>query len=421
MKIRPTQEQDPRASIASRESGSRSLIGRSLGRRGGAPRVGAILALGLLAACCVSACGSSGGGSGNAPTVNAAAAASGKCTAPSKVTIGGLGYGIVLPGDVARLMGGFKKVEQECHTTIQYASLTSPQPLFANLLRGGYQFIELTVANEIQAATEGQNFQTVATLSQGGSGIFASHKQIGTGLSALKSLGSSASVGMISVGGISSVFLKAMWKAAGLNPDTVKQVPLGVSGIAPSVVSGKLAMGYDQPTPLAPDVSSHQLYPILNTSGPTAYKVTGFLPAVGLISVPSFTSKYPVLTAKITAAEIQGIYWLRKHRKSPDTLYNAMPASVKATTPQASWDTAWNWNLSVGMAETGQITAASLVQEAKAMQEYGVIPKSFNVNQLASTKYVDSANVTAAYKVLGMKPPGPTDFIDTKILESMPK
>lgn len=374
----------------------------------------------LVVSCLAAACGSSGGSAQNATSPKAAE--TGACKAPSQVTIGGLGYGITLPGDVARLMGGFAKVEKECHTKIKFATVTSPQPLFANLLRGGYQFVELTVANEIQAATEGQNFQTVLTLSQGGSGLFATkNPNLGTGLSALKALGSNASVGMISVGGISSTFLKALWDAAGMDPNKVHQVPLGVAGIGPAVINGKLNMGYDQPTPLAAAIQSHQLTPILNTSGETAYKVTGFRPAVGLISVPSFTAKYPVLTAKISAAELQGIYWLRAHRNDPNTLYAAMPASFKASTSQASWDTAWKWNLSVSMPLTGQITQASVVDEAKMMQKYGIISSSFDVKKLASPSYVDSANVTAAYKYLGRKAPGPTDFMDVGLLKSLPK
>lgn len=370
-----------------------------------------------------------GGVAANASAATAAKAAKAhkapaakKCVAPRSVTVAGIGWTVGLPGDVARLKGFFNKVDKECHTKVGFVTTNSPQPLVAGLLNGTYQFIELSVANTVQAALQGEDIQTVLSTSQGGSGMLDSKNRVGLGEAALKKLGASATIGMISVGGIETLYIDALYSGLHLGYKSLQQIPLGLAGIGPSLTSGKLDIGYGQEEQMQALVVANQAAPILNASGPESEKLTGFLPAAGLMSVPSFTSKYPVLTQDVVTAELKGILWLRANASNAgaNSLFKAYPASYRATNTEAGWDSAWQLNRSGFATVTGMINGPALVREARQMQSFGMLKGAFNPSSMGATKYVTSKFVVGAYKALGLKPPSAKDYLDMALLKKMP-
>jgi ABC-type nitrate/sulfonate/bicarbonate transport system substrate-binding protein len=383
-------------------------------RRSGLGYKGCLAAALTLAA--VTACSSGASSSSSATAADGAAA--GGCTAPSVVNIGAFaGAGVVLSQDVAVAKDYFSAVEQACHTSIKFPTFSTPTAMLSGLASGDLQFAIFTASNDILSALRGEHLEDVVNLGQGGGGVLVSapsNKSKGTGITALKNYGAGSTWAITSLNSTANAYCDAMLAAAGVDYTKINYQAVGIAGAGSAVTSGKAAVGFANAVQAGQLVHSGQAYVIANTGGSEAYAVTGLQPALGLQSLPSFVSKYPVLTQKIVEAELQGLFFIQDNYKNPAAVYNLEPSSYRATTPEATFDAGWAWNAGFFAPVTGLLTEADIHNAGQLMQKYGLIPSGTAI----PTVQVDPSIVQAAYKALGK--PAPTATTIKEFLDAVP-
>jgi len=380
-------------------------------------RLAATACLGTaLALTAVTACSS--GSSSSSSSAAGGTAASGGCSAPSVINIGAFaGGGVVLNQDVAIAKGYFTPVEQACHTSIKFTGYSTPTAMLSGLASGDLQFAIFTASNDILSALRGEHLEDVLNLGQGGGGVLVSapsNKSKGTGITALKNYGAGTTWAITSLNSTANAYCDAMLAAAGIDYTKVNYQAVGIAGAGSAVSSGKAQVGFANAVQAGQLVHSGQAYVIVNTGGSEAYAVTGLQPALGLQALPSFVSKYPVLTEKIVEAELQGLFYIQDNYTNPDAVYNLEPSSYKATTPESAYAAGWAWNAGFFAPVTGLLTESDIHNAGALMQKYGLIPSGTAI----PTVQVDPSIVQAAYKALGKAAPTTTTI--QKFLDAVP-
>lgn len=394
------------------EGAERTARGHRGGRRRGFALTSCLAAaLTLAVAACSSSTSSSAAGGGGT-------AASSGCTAPSVVNIGAFaGGGVVLNQDVAQAKGYFNPVEQACHTSVKFTGYSTPTAMLSGLASGDLQFAIFTASNDILSALRGEHLEDVLNLGQGGGGVLVSapsNKSKGTGVTALKNYGAGTTWAITSLNSTANAYCDAMLAAAGIDYTKVNYQAVGIAGAGSAVSSGKAQVGFANAVQAGQLVNSGQAYVIVNTGGPEAYSVTGLQPALGLQAMPSFVSKYPVLTQKIVEAELQGLFFIQDNYTNPAAVYNLEPSSYKATTPESAYAAGWAWNAGFFAPVTGLLSESDIHNAGALMQKYGLIPSGTAI----PTVQVDPGIVQAAYKALGK--PVPTTTTIKKFLDAVP-
>ena len=385
-------------------------------RRSGLGYKGCLAAALTLAAVTACSSGASSSSSSSAATGGGTAAAG--CTAPSVVNIGAFtGAGVVLSQDVSKAKDYFSAVEQACHTSIQFPTFSTPTAMLSGLASGDLQFAIFTASNDILSALHGEHLMDVVNLGQGGGGVLVSapsNKSKGSGITALKNYGAGTTWAITSLNSTANAYCDAMLAAAGVDYTKINYQAVGIAGAGSAVTSGKAQVGFANAVQAGQLVSSGQAYVIANTGGSEAYAVTGLQPALGLQSLPSFVSKYPVLTQKIVAAELQGLFFIQDNYTNPAAVYDLEPSSYQATTPESAFAAGWAWNAGFFAPVTGLLTEADIHNAGQLMQKYGLIPSGAAI----PTVQVDPSIVQAAYKALGK--PVPTTTTIQKYLDAVP-
>jgi hypothetical protein len=362
-----------------------------------------------------SACSSSGGGSDNA-AANPTGGADGGCSAPSTVTLAAFPPGATLSTDMASALGYFKDVEQACNTTIKIASYDAPANMLAGLVSGQIQFAVPSAPNIINAALQHQTLVDVATLSQGGSGVWitkAGTQLPGQGLDAVKILKGDETWAITSLKGVSELYVRAIYDAIHVDSSKLKLLALGSSGIPPAISGGKADDAHLPAIPAAQLIANGDAQELLNPSGPAAYDLVGFVPSWVLTSTPSVTQKYPELAARMAAAELKGVKYLQDNFTNPDAVYSKMPDSFTSTTSKDVFSKAWAWNVSA-FVTTGLAQKSDLVHLGEIMAKYGLIT-NFDDSVITDQNVVPDIQ-KRAFELLGE--PVPTSNVDDQLLKS---
>ena len=362
-----------------------------------------------------SACSSSGG-SKDAAGGGSGSGSGSSCPAPKTVTLASFPPGQTISTDMASALGYFKSVETACHTKIKVVSYDAPANMLAGLVSGQIQYAVPSAPNIINAALQHRTLVNVATLSQGGSGVWVtktSTKVTGKGKTALKVLKPGATWALTSLKGVSELYVRAIYAASGVSSSKLNLLALGSSGIPPAISGSKAEFAHLPAIPAAQLVTSGHANELLNASGPTAYSLTGFIPSWVLVSTPSITKKYPELSARIAAAELRGVKFLQQNFTNADAVYAKMPASFTSSTSSAVFKAAWSWNVSAFTA-TGVAKLSDLTNLGKLMAKYGLI-KSFSPSLLSSSNVVPSIQ-KRTFELLNE--PVPTSTVDETLLRS---
>ena len=366
-----------------------------------------------VAAICVfvASCGSPTSG----PTATAAAGAA--CTAPPEVTVASFPVGVTLPTDIATGIGAFADVEKKCNTKINIASFDSPQPMIAGVLSGQIQFAVSNVQNQLLAAAQGQNLTSILNMAQGGNGVIigkASAESNTVGTDAIREYPPNSIWAMTTTTGLSALVVNALNDNIGNPAGSARLVQVGATGIASQVASGGANLGYvPSPTAAVSAIRAGDTRSVLNASGPSVYKLLGFIPGWTMLTSSSFADEYPQLSAEMAAAELKGLRFIQSHLNDPAAVYDAMPDSYRSSTPKDVWADAWPWNASAYVV-TGWITRDDMIRTAQLMQRYGVLKKEFDPNTLPDTILAPSI-LKVAFDSIGE--PVPTQPVDVALLE----
>lgn len=367
----------------------------------------------------VVACGSSSSSSTQSSSTLLGSAQSGGCSAPSTVNFASLPAGVTLPTDVALGMNAFAKVESACHTHVQVSYYSAPSDISAGLASGQIQFSVLSGATFLQMASTGQPVTDLANVAQGGLAVMMASSTVNPpkqpGVSALKSFPSTSTWGITSLGGATEMYVKALVDAAGENATQLKFLPLGSSGIAPALSTGKISLGALNATQSGQLQQAGRAGEVLNTSGPAAYQLVGYVPGFVLIATPAFVKQYPQLAQAVTAAELEGMFYIQQNSKNPQAIYNLEPSTVKSTTPESTFAASWGWSLSDYTA-SGLTLRSSLVDLGNLMAKWGLL-KSFDGASLPSDS-VDTGLTKAAFKAAGHA--YPANVMNTQLLATSP-
>jgi ABC-type nitrate/sulfonate/bicarbonate transport system substrate-binding protein len=341
--------------------------------------------------------------------------------APSTVNFGTFPYATSMPTDLAQGAGAFTTIEKKFCTKISVQYFQTAAPMVSGLSNGQLQFAVYSTPNNVNAAASGLNPlpETIAAVSEGGTGIFAAPKsvesQYGHGLKALAALATSGTnVGLVSVGGAASLGVNALLEAAGVDYTKVPFVGLGVAGLATAVSSGQVKLAYLS-IGSANLIASGQVYSVIYSSGKTGYKKTGPFPQLALNVLPSFAQQYPQLTQAMTNMALSGLFIIRKDWKNPGAAYNLLTPAYQATTPYSNWPATWRYNVGVCYPTTGLVTNADMVNVANLMKKYGLIPSTFNI---PATGWADPTFVREGYKQF--KKPVPKSVVYADLIGKIP-
>ena len=370
-------------------------------------------ALAPIAAICVlvASCGSST--SGSTATAEAGAA----CTAPPEVTVASFPVGVTLPTDIATSIGAFAEVEKKCNTKITITSFDSPQPMVAGVLSGQIQYAVSNVQNQLLAAAQGQDLTSILSMAQGGNGVIigkAGAPGDAVGTDAIHDYPPDSIWAMTTTTGLSALVVNALNDKIGNPAGSARLVQVGATGIASQVASGGADLGYvPSPTAAVSAVRAGDTRAVLNASGPSVYKLLGFIPGWTMLTSPDFADEYPQLSAEMAAAELKGLRFIQSHLDDPAAVYDAMPDSYRSSTPEDVWADAWPWNASAYIV-TGWITRDDVIRTARLMQQYGVLDKELDPDTLPDTILAPSI-LKAAFDTIGE--PLPTQPVDVALLE----
>jgi ABC-type nitrate/sulfonate/bicarbonate transport system substrate-binding protein len=341
--------------------------------------------------------------------------------APESVTLGTFPYATQMPTDLATGAGVLEVINKKFCTKVTVQTFQTAAPMVSGLSNGQLQFAIYSTPNNVNAAVQGLRplpFQ-IAAISHGATGIFMAPKseqaENGRGLPGLKKLATSGTrVGLVSVGGAAQLGVNAMLEAAGVDYTKVPFVGLGVAGLGSALASGQVRLGFAS-IGSANLISSGQTYSVLYSSGKTGFKATGPFPQLALNTLPSFAKEYPALTQAMVNYVLQGLFIVRKNWRNPGAAYGLLAPGYRAITPYSQWPAAWRYLIGGSYPVSGLIVNADMVNVARLMKKYGLIPQSYDI---PAGGWTDPSFVRNGYKQF--KKPVPKTGVYTGLIAKVP-
>jgi ABC-type nitrate/sulfonate/bicarbonate transport system substrate-binding protein len=325
---------------------------------------------------------------------------------------------IQLSLNMAEGLGYFRKVEQACHTQINFDVIEQPTAMIPALFANQAQFIAVGTGNILDAAVQGKKFLVLLSTGQGGGGVLvanAADKPKGTGVEALKNYGAGTTWAVGSLGGPSQLISDALLSSLGIDYKKVTFVPVGTSGLVAAVASKKAAIGFASPSEAGAGAAANQTYSVMYTASKAVYDALGYFSEGAFATTPAFAKKYPELTQQLVNAEVRGLVACRRYFNNASGALKLMPASFQATANKAAWNSTWKESAFAAAPLTGVITQQELTDEVSMSVKFGLLPAG---SQLPA-ETADTSWVKKAYQQLHL--PAPTGPMLSSFLANSPQ
>lgn len=312
--------------------------------------------------------------------------------------------GTYLAFDIARYMaeGGFDDVAEEFGTKFEYLACDSGPNCQAALTSGSVDFLPEYGTSILVPVSRGQEFSAVLGLTGSVVSVLVApieYQDRGTGIDAITAF-DGGKWGVSSVGGLSEIFARRIWEAAGLD-DQELVVTGSTTASAAAVEAGSIDIGFVDQAVAATLVASGRGYVVANVAEPEFGALVAPQLTVGQVLTmrPDFATEYPELAQAIVTASVRGLLEAQRLADDPDAAYQLYPSEFRDAISPEVFAQLWGIGAQT-LHKNGIIESSDVGNIISFMTDSGILPTDAKVPPEA----FNESMVQKAYEELGEAP-----------------